>query len=78
MTNVKVKGQIINFLLNVFERNIFQLCRQIVYTMQTVLTMFCVTGKMSICNSVPQREPGTLIFSSCIGLDQASTVHISF
>ena len=36
--------------------------------------MFCVTGKMSICNSVPQGEGGTLIFSSCIGSDPASTV----
>ena len=43
--------------------------------MQTVLAMFCVTGKMSFCNSVPQAEPGTLIFSSCIGSDPASTVH---
>ena len=37
--------------------------------------MFRVTGKMSICNSVPQGEPGTLIFSSFVGLDPASTVH---
>ena len=64
-----------NFLLNAFERNIFQLCRQIGYTMQTVFSIFCVTGKMSICNSVPQGEPGTLIFSSCVGSDPASTVH---
>ena len=73
MTNVKVKGQIMNFLLNAFERNIFELCRQIGY--MTVLAMFHVTGKMSICNSVPQGDPGTLIFSSCVGSDSASTVH---
>ena len=39
------------------------------------LAMFCVTGKMSICYSVPQGEPGTLISSSCVGSDPASTVH---
>ena len=59
MTKVKAKGQTMNFPLNAFEPNIFQLCRQIGYMMQNVLAMFRVTGKMSICNSVPQGEPGT-------------------